>query len=196
MPWTTSRVFREWIAASLEPRAGFSGAWNPAAAGRTQPFRAALFDDTIDTDLGGNPGGAARVATANMTAYANAAGQWIAANEVSDPPGWPVGGLALLNPDYQNPPSPALGFLIVYDADDTGTGTDQVTLDEVYGNLLYDTQAPTGAADAVNKPANPGIAFHYYSGVQRVTQGTFTIIWNVDGVIRAGVDAPGWTPPP
>ena len=56
-------------------------------------------------------------------------------------------------------------------------GGGNVTLTSVYGDLVYDSSLSTPVA-------NQGLAFHYFGGVQSVTNGTFTIQWNTNGVVR------------
>ena len=56
-------------------------------------------------------------------------------------------------------------------------GGGNVTLANVYGDMVYDFSlgAPV---------AKQGLAFHWFGGVQGVTAGTFTVIWNASGVVR------------
>jgi hypothetical protein len=195
MPWngttkppaggrSPSAIFREWLSCSLEPRANWGAArgWNTAAV-----YRAALYNDNITPDE--------RVA-ANLTAYG--AGEWAIANEQTDElPGnnWPAGGLAVEDTGSGGDPggTPPTGFesagiMITFRGLPTGTGTDLVTLNDVFGDLLYDTTAPGTVTPGT--PQDQGCAFHYFGGIQQVTNGTFTIVWNQDGIMRVGVAIP------
>ena len=64
----------------------------------------------------------------------------------------------------------------VIDATDlAGGGT--VTISGAYGCLVYDDTIATPVADQ-------GICFNYFGGSQSVTAGTFTIVWNANGIFR------------
>jgi hypothetical protein len=194
MPWngttkppaggrSPSAIFREWLSAALEPRTGFNGAW----AG-TNVFKAALYNDNITPDE--------RVPAA-QTAYD--AGVWDVANEEVSPvlpPAsqsfWPAGGLVVEETgSLGTPPDTGFesaGIMITFRGLPTGTGTELVSLDNVFGDLLYDTTAP--AAVTPGTPQDVGAAFHYFGGIQTVTNGTFTIVWSQDGIMRVGVAIP------
>jgi hypothetical protein len=119
-------------------------------------FKAALYDNDITPDQ--------TVATAS-TVYN--AGVWaIAGNEVSDGAEWPATGEVL-----DSPTSTRASNVYTFDADNTvSTGT-SATLANVYGCLVYD--------DTV---ADRGLCYNYFGGVNSVTDGTFTIVWNASGI--------------
>lgn len=123
----------------------------------TDTFKAALYDNDITPDN--------TVAIAN-TAYN--AGQWtIAGNEVSDGTNWDAGGEPLTGVS-----SGLTSAVYKFDATDTPQGGATCTLANVYGCLVYsDTSS-----------AKYGISYHYFGGVQSVTGGTFTIVWNSSGI--------------
>jgi hypothetical protein len=166
--WTDSRIFREWLACSLGPAAGFTGRWDPAAGPglATGDYRVALFDDTVTPD---------ETAPLPVTAYGS--GAW-AAGEVADTgpdDNWPAGGTALLNVTYAD-----AGQAVVFTADQTGGPTiGVVTLADAAGDLLYFTDASGGA------PLLPdqGSAFHSFGGPQSVTAGFFTVRWSSLGIM-------------
>lgn len=119
-------------------------------------LKAALYDNDITPDR--------TVAIAN-TAYN--AGQWTASgNEVTDT-GWPAGGQALASNDVTQSSD-----VVKLDATDTAS-TGNVTLANVYGCLVYD--------DTVT--SDYGVCFNYFGGVQSVTGGSFTIVWNGSGIL-------------
>jgi hypothetical protein len=195
MPWdaqgqgrSSSAIFREWLSASLEPRTGFAGAWNA-----DNVFRVALYNNNITPDE--------RVDAVD-TAYGS--GEWDVAEEQTDTPGasrpgednWPAGGLPVEETGSAGDPtaSPPTGFesadiMITFRGLPTGTGTNLVTLNNVFGDLLYDTTSPADDTDP-GTPQDVGAAFHYFAGIQNVTDGTFTIVWNPDGIMRVGVAIP------
>ena len=120
-------------------------------------FKVALYDNDITPD---------QTVTSANTAYN--AGQWTAAgNEVSDGAEWPATGEVL-----DNPTSTRSSNVYTFDADNTvSTGT-SATLANVYGCLVYDD---TVAADN-------GVCYNYFGGVNSVTDGTFTVVWNASGI--------------
>lgn len=158
MAWANSKVFRQWVADSLAPTASFVGKWNS-----TDVFKAALFGTTPTPD---------NTVTAALSAYT--AGQWIVGSEITDA-NWPAGGQTVAGTGS------AGGFtstsnLITFDGTDTA-GSGNVSVAGVYGDLLYDFTLATPVA-------KQGAAYHYFGGPQQVTAGTFTIIWNVNGLMQ------------
>lgn len=154
-----SKIFRQWIADSLAPTASFVGKWNS-----TDVYKCALF---------GNTGTPDNTVTAALSAFGS--GQWIVGNEITDATNWVSGGRAVTGTGSGG------GFtstsnLITFDGTDTAGGGN-VTLAAVYGDLLYDSSLATPVA-------NQGAAYHSYGGVQQVTAGTFTVIWNAAGLMQ------------
>jgi hypothetical protein len=120
-------------------------------------FNVALFNNTITPDQ--------TVASAN-TAFG--AGVW-ASGEVFDAAEWPTGGQALDSVTFA-PSSNVLTF----DAADEVSGT-SATLADVYGCLIYNV--------TVNTPVDSqGICYLYFGGVNSVTDGTFTVVFNASGI--------------
>lgn len=120
-------------------------------------FKAALYDNDITPDN--------TVALAN-TAYN--AGQWTAAgNEVADGTEWDAGGEPLTGTS-----SGIAAAVYTFNAADTPSGGTSATLANVYGCLVYDSTT-----------SSYGLSYHYFGGVQSVTDGTFTIVWNASGVL-------------
>jgi hypothetical protein len=123
-------------------------------------FKAALYDNDITPDQ--------TVASAN-TAYA--VGQWVVTgNEVSDGTNWDAGGEPLTSVT-----STFSSNVYTFDAANTPQGGASCTLANVFGCLVYD--------DTIAAPvADQGVSYHYFGGVQSVTGGTFSIVWNASGI--------------
>jgi len=157
----SSAIFRQWLADSLAPTASFAGKWNS-----TDVFKAALFNNTTTPD---------KTVAAAASAYNT--GVWVLANEVTDA-NWPAGGQSVAGTGSGGGYS-STSNLITFDGTDTA-GAGNVTVANVYGDLLYDFTLSTPVA-------KQGAAYHSYGGAQQVTAGTFTIIWNVNGLMQITV---------
>jgi hypothetical protein len=119
-------------------------------------FKAALYDNDITPS---------QTAATASTLYN--AGQWTAAgNEVADGTEWDAGGEPLTGVTFA--PTAAV---LKFDATDTPSGGSSATLANVYGCLVYD--------DTVG---DQGVCYNYFGGVNSVTDGTFTIVWNSSGI--------------
>jgi hypothetical protein len=162
MAWTAtqgSHVFQEFVSMIYQVSGtGFTGV-------DSDTINAALFNNT------GTPDPTAAVAS---TAYNT--GQWVVANEQTDATNWVAGGRALAGKTFTFP----AGSTFMFDATDL-SGGGNMTVANVYGTLLYDNTITGGTV------AKQGVSFHYFGGVQGVTAGTFTIIWNANGVHRATI---------
>lgn len=124
-------------------------------------FKAALFNTTPTPDQ--------NVASAS-SAYNT--GQWTTANEVSSAGQWAAGGVALTSQSLNS----ATAATVFFDAADTASGA-TATLSAVFGCLVYDDTIATPVADQ-------GACYNYFGGTQSVTSGTFTIVWNSNGIFR------------
>jgi hypothetical protein len=161
MPWTASHMFRQWIADCLTHTA------TPAFA--TDTFTVALYGNTITPDEN---------ATAVLSAYNAASSAWLTAGELYQAGQWAQGGVSVSGG------SGVTNFTgtadaVWFSASNTASGS-ACTLAGVYGDLLYDATLTTPVA-------GQGVCFHYYGGSQSVTAGTFTVIWNVNGLWRISV---------
>ena len=121
--------------------------------------KVALYNNTITPD---------QTVTSANTAYN--VGQWANTNEVIDASGWPAGGRPLVTPTWTFATN-----VITYDAVDTASANSTTTLSANHGCLVYDD---TLAAIVVDQ----GMSYHYFGGLQQVTNGLFTIIWNPSGI--------------
>jgi hypothetical protein len=157
--WTASAIFREW------PNQTFQASGTGYTGLDSDTVKAALYNNT------GTPDKDAAVASAGYNT-----GQWVTANEVTGASEWVAGGRALASKTFT---SPASGTFMFDAADLTGTAT--VTMANVYGCLVYDDTISGGTV------AKQGVSFHYFGGAQSVTAGTFSIMWNANGLLRITV---------
>lgn len=158
MTWTDSRFFRQTLADTLAGTAVFD------LDAPTDTYKVALYNNTGTPD---------KDVAAAASAYNT--GQWVTANEVSQVGQWAAGGVALTSMTITVPGS----GVVMFDAADTASGS-AATLANVYGTLIYDDTKTTPVADQ-------GVCFNYLGGVQSVTVGTLTVVWNVSGIARASV---------
>ena len=154
MAWANSKIFRQYLADVLD---------NTTAMDLTSDtIHAALYDNDITPD---------NDVTAANSAYN--VGQWaISGNEVSDGAEWAAGGVALGTKVIDV----GTADVVFFDAANTASGA-SATLAAVFGCLVYDQSLATPVD-------NQGICYNYFGGTQSVTDGTFTIIWHANGVMR------------
>lgn len=99
--------------------------------------------------------------------------QWATANEIFEAGPWPQGGVALTGQTLNS----GTADTVFLDATDTSSAAG-ADLAGINGMLLYD--------DTLAAPvANQGIGYLYFGGSSTVVNGTFTIIYNAQGLIRA-----------
>lgn len=130
----------------------------------TDTIKAALYNNSVTPD---------KDATAANSAYN--VGTWANTNEVSSSSQWAAGGVALASKVVDV----ATSGVIMFDAADTAS-TSGATLLLVFGVLVYEDTLTTPVADQ-------GVSFNYLGGTNSVTAGTFTVIWNTNGVLRVTV---------
>ena len=164
MAWTDSRVFREWPKSIMGQ--GQTAAVLPAGY-------AGLGADTVKVALFNNSGTPDKDAALTSTGFNT--GQWVTANEVTDATNWVSGGRALASKTFT---TPSTGVFMFDAADLAGGGT--VTLTNAFGCLVYDDTITAGTGGI----ADQGVSFNYFGGAQSVTAGTFTIVWNANGIVR------------
>lgn len=155
MAWTNSKVFRATLADFLNRTTNFA----MDLSGDT--FKAALYNNSITPD---------NDVTAANTAYN--VGQWASANEVSDGAEWAAAGATLAGVTVDS----GTADVVFFDANDTASGS-SATLASVFGCLVYDDTVTTPVADQ-------GLSYNYFGGTNSVTDGTFTIVWNANGIVR------------
>jgi len=165
MSWTASAIFREW------PKS-VNGAGQTAAvlpAGYT-----GLGADVVKFALyGGNtPDKDASLVT---TGYNSAASQWVVAGEKTSGTDWVTAGRTLASKTLTVPSSGAFMF----DAADL-TSVATATLSGVEGGLTYDDTITVGTGGI----AKQGVCYNYFGGAQSVVAGTFSVVFNANGVFR------------
>lgn len=167
MAWTDSRIFREWPKAVMGQ--GQTAAVLPAgyAGLGADTVKVALFNNSVTPDK-----------DAALTSTGYNSGTWVTANEVTDATNWVAGGRALASKTLT---TPSTGVFMFDAADLAGGGN--VTLANVYGCLVYDDTITAGTGGV----ADEGVTFNYFGGPQSVTAGTFTIVWNANGIYRITV---------
>ncbi len=124
-------------------------------------FKAALFNNSITPD--------------NDVTSANSAynvGQWATANEVYEAGQWAQSGVALTSQSLNS----ATADVVFFDAADTASGS-AADLANVYGVLVYDDTLTTPVADQ-------GVSYNYLGGANSVVNGTFTVVWHANGILR------------
>lgn len=164
MAWTVSGVFSQWSSSIMGH--GQTASVLPAAYGGlvADTVNVALFNTTTTPDK-----------DAALTSTGFNTGVWTTTNEVTDATNWVSGGRALAGKAITNPGS----GVSMYDATDlAGGGT--VTIVAAFGCLVYDNTITAGTGGI----AKQGVCFNYFGGSQSVTAGTFTIVWNANGVMR------------
>lgn len=165
MAWSSS-MFRAWTASVLGQ--GQTAAVLPAGY-------AGIPADTINVALYNNTGTPDKDATLITTGYNSATSQWVVANEVTGSGIWAAAGRPLAGKTITNP---ATGVTMFDATDLAGAGTG--TLANVFGCLVYDDTITVG----IGGIADQGICFNSFGGSQSVTSGTFTIVWNANGIAR------------
>lgn len=159
MTFNASTVFRSYISDVLD---------NTSAEDiGTDSFKAALYGTTPDTATAKND-------TTAHNLYNGAGGQFVTANELTGGGAtWTAGGVAL-SWSVATRKTDGSGF-VMFDADDVAPGGTN-TITAAFGALVYDTSV-----------SNHGLSMNYFGGSQSVTAGTFTIVWNANGVFRVTV---------
>jgi len=132
-----------------------------------------LLTDSVKVALFGNSVTPDKDAVVGSTGFNT--GTWTTGNEVTDPTNWVSGGRVLSTDTYA---SVTNGMM--YDAADlAGGGT--VTITNAYGCFVYDDTITAGTV------ADQGVCFNSFGSAQSVTSGTFTIVWNANGIFRITV---------
>lgn len=158
MAFTTSAVFRQFFVDTLAGTSVFD------LDSPSDTYKVALYNNTGTPDK--------NVSAANS---AFNAGQWTTTNEVSQSVQWPTGGVAATGMTVTAPSND----VIMFDLADTSSGS-AATLASVYGTLLYNDTKTTPVADQ-------GVCFNYLGGINSVSGGTLTVVWNANGAFRITV---------
>jgi hypothetical protein len=157
MSWTDSRIYRQFTLDAFSDTAAFK-------LGGTDVFKAALYGTGATPD---------RDATAAASAFNTT---WAGAAEIIDSSGggtdWPSGGVSLGTETLTT----SAGGIVIFDAPDTASGA-TADIAAAFGCNVYDDTLTTPQADQ-------GVCFNYFGGTNSVTNGTFTIVWHVNGIFR------------
>ena len=124
-------------------------------------IKIALYNDNITPDND--------VATDVLTGYNGSGSEWVTANEVISSGEWDAGGVALASKTIDE----ATADVVFIDAADTASAAG-ATLTNAYGGLVYNDSL-------TNKP---GMCYLYFGGANSVTNGTFTVVYHANGIIR------------
>jgi len=163
MAWTDSRIFRAFLQYEMLKDTAGSVTLAGYSTLVADTIKAALFNNSVTPD---------RDAALTSTGYNT--GTWLTANEQTSG-NWTAAGVALSSKAFSNPST----GVMMYDAADVAPGGTS-TLTNVFGTLVYDDSITTGT----NGVADQGVCFNYFGGAQSVTSGTFTIVWNANGLFR------------
>jgi hypothetical protein len=161
MAWTDSRIYRQFVSDCVTNTAAYT-------LGGADVLKAALYGTAATPD---------RDATAANSAYSATA--WHGAAEIIDTSGggtdWPAAGVSLGTETLTT----IAGGIVMLDAPDTASGA-TADIASAFGCLVYD--------DTLTTPvAKQGVCFNYFGGSNSVTSGTFTVVWNVNGIARITV---------
>lgn len=155
MAWTTSEIFRPFLADVLD---------NTTAVDLgTDVPKVALYNNTITPS---------QDVTSALSAYNAATSQWVTAQETFEAGQWAQGGVALAGTSLNS----GTAATVFYDANDTASGS-TADITNATGSLVYDDTLTTPVADQ-------GICYNYFGGPNSVVNGTFTVVWNANGIFR------------
>lgn len=130
----------------------------------TDTVKVALFNDSVSPDK-----------DAAMASTGFNAGTWTTTNEVTDATNWVSGGRALASQAYTHVTNG-----VMFDAADlAGGGT--VTITNAYGCFVYDDTITAGTV------ADQGVCYNAFGAAKSVSSGTFTIVWDANGIFRITV---------
>jgi len=163
MAWTDSRIFRAFLQINMLADPGASVTLGGYTNIVSNTMKATLFNNSVTPD---------RDAAITSTGYNT--GTWLTANEQTSG-NWVSAGVALASKAF----TASAGGIVMYDAADVAPGGTS-TLANVYGTFVYDDTTTAGTGGI----ADQGVCFNYFGGAQSVTSGTFTIVWNANGLFR------------
>lgn len=156
MAWSNSKIFQEFVNGPM-----FQASGTGYTGLDSDTVKVALFNNSVTPDQN------AAVASTGFNT-----GTWVTANEVTDATNWVSGGRALASKTFT-----ASSATSAFDAADlAGGGT--LTLTNAFGAFVYDDTISGGTV------ADQGACFNYFGGAQTVTGGTFTIVWNANGIMK------------
>lgn len=172
MPWTdsspTSRIFTQALINPIMGRVWSTAAPTTYANLSADDVRGALFNNSVSPD-----------ASAAVGSTGFNTGTWLTANQVTDATNWTSPGRALGTKTFSalTAGSQTTASSVAFDAADLAGGGN-VTIANAFGVLVHDNTITAGTVAA------QGMCFNYFGGTQGVTGGTFTIVWDANGVFR------------
>lgn len=156
MSWSASKVFVRFVKDAIDRTNVYDI--------DTDAHKVVLYDNNITPDN-----------TVSSAASGYTGGIWTATgggsgtNQVYQAGQWAQGGVSLASVTWT-----VSSATVTFDAADTASGA-AATLSNVYGAYIYD--------DTLTSPvADQGICFNYFGGVNSVTAGTLTVVWNASGI--------------
>jgi hypothetical protein len=165
MAWTASAIFREW------PKSVMG---QGATAAVLPTNYAGLGADVVKGTLfGGNTPD--KDATLPTTGYNSGSSQWTTASEKTSGSDWITTGRTLSSKTFTTPSS---GVFMFDAADLTSAAT--ASLSGVEGILIYDDTIATSTGGV----ADQGVCYNYFGGSQSVSSGTFSVVFNANGIFR------------
>jgi hypothetical protein len=175
MAWTASGMFTRTMMDLLVGGVPNTGA-NPLDLDAASNLKVALYDNDVTP--------AYDAATQALVSYNGASSTWVAAgdqtgsaanNQVFHTGQWTQGGPVLTTPACTQVGS---NGLVMFDADNSVSGA-AATMSNIYGCFIY------GDVLSTNKQ---GLVAVYFGGTAfSVTNGTFTIQWDANGIFRLDI---------
>lgn len=159
---SSSAVFGQFLYKPLlNAAADAGGATGYTGLTASNAIKVALFNNSVTPD---------KNAAVGSTGFNT--GTWTTTNEVTDATNWVSGGRALASTTVTSVTNGTM-----FDAADlAGAGT--VTITNAYGCFVYADLVTAGTV------ADQGICFNAFGSAQSVTSGTFTIVWDANGIFR------------
>lgn len=155
MAWANSKIFRQYLADIADNVTAMD--WVTDAS-----VKIALYDNDITPD---------NDVTAANSAYN--VGQWvITGNEVSDAAEWAAGGVNIASRAIDV----SVADFVKFTGNNVASGA-SATLLAFFGGQVYNDTISTPVADQ-------GFCYNYFGGTNSVTDGTATITWGANGVMR------------
>lgn len=156
MAWSASKVFVRYVKDSLDLTATLDI--------DTNAHKVVLYDNSITPDN-----------TVSSAASGYTGGIWTATGsgsgtaQVYQAGQWAQGGVALASLTFA-----VSTATVTFDAADTASGA-AATLSNVYGAYIYNDTSSSPVADQ-------GVCYNYFGGINSVTAGTLTVVWNASGI--------------
>jgi hypothetical protein len=162
MAWGGSAVFRAFATDTLLQSSGTG--WTGLDS---DTIKIVLYDNTITPDKD-----AASAAAAYAGGVWSVTGGQTGTPQVYHTGQWAQGGQTLAGKTFTNPAAGVAQFSCTNPASGAAT-----TISNVRGALFFDDTVSAA-------PVDPGCSFNDFGGLNQVTNGTFTVVINANGVLR------------